>query len=93
MQNSPAEKPDVHSEDFLRSLMRRQLKLDRLRRHLYGRLAGFAAVQLFLPELMATRVFGFTHPVRSRRALFPFVWLDCPGCSFDVRCTEERVKW
>ena len=77
MQNSPAEKPDVHSEDFLRSLMRRQLKLSIICAATFMvALLGLPLFNYFLPELMATRVFGFTLTWFVLGVLFfPFVWL------------------
>ena len=77
MQNSPAEKPDVHSEDFLRSLMRRQLKLSIVCAATFMvALLALPLFNFFLPELMATRVFGFTLTWFVLGVLFfPFVWL------------------
>jgi uncharacterized membrane protein (DUF485 family) len=77
MQDSPREKPDMHSEDFLRSLMRRQLKLSILCAATFMiALLGLPLLNYFLPELMATRVFGFTLTWFVLGVLFfPFVWL------------------
>ncbi len=68
---------DPHSESFLQALMRRQLKLS------IGCAATFMIVLLglplanyFAPELMATRVFGFTLTWFVLGVLFfPFVWI------------------
>lgn len=68
---------DPHSESFLHALMRRQLKLS------IGCAAMFMVVLLglplanyFAPELMATRVFGFTLTWFVLGVLFfPFVWI------------------
>jgi uncharacterized membrane protein (DUF485 family) len=71
------QKFDAHSESFLHSLMRRQLKLS------IGCAATFMIVlfglplaNYFAPELMATRVFGFTVTWLVLGVLFfPFVWV------------------
>ena len=71
------DKVDVHSETFLRSLMRKQLRLS-------VACAGAFLVVLFclplanffLPELMATRVFGFTLSwLILGIGFFPAVWV------------------
>jgi uncharacterized membrane protein (DUF485 family) len=70
-------KYDPHSESFLHALMRRQLKLS------IGCAATFMIVLLglplanyFAPELMATRIFGFTLTWFVLGVLFfPFVWI------------------
>ena len=72
-----AEKPEIHSESFLHSLIRKQLRLS------IGCAAAFLFVLLglplanyFFPELMATRVFGFTVTwLILGVAFFPMVWL------------------
>src|SRR3954454_2511709 len=71
------DKFDPHSEGFLHALMRRQLKLS------IGCAATFMIVLLglplanyFLPDLMATRVFGFTLTWFILGVVFfPFVWV------------------
>src|SRR5947207_2964322 len=71
------DKFDPHSESFLHALMRRQLKLS------IGCAATFMIVlfglplaNYFAPELMATRVFGFTLTWFVLGVLFfPFVWV------------------
>lgn len=75
----PAPSPDdrVHSEEFLRSLMRRQLKLS------IGCAAAFLVVLLGLPianylypQVMATRIAGFTVSWLLLGVLFfPAVWI------------------
>lgn len=70
-------KVDIHSEEFLRLLMRRQLRLS-----VWCALA-FLSVLLILPlanysfpELMAKRVFGFTLTwLILGVAFFPAVWI------------------
>ena len=76
---SPAPTPDdrVHSEAFLRSLMRRQLKLS------IGCAAAFLVVLFGLPianyvwpQQMATRIGGFTLSWLILGVLFfPAVWI------------------
>ncbi len=68
---------DIHSEEFLRLLMKRQLRLS-----VSCALAFMAALlfmplaNYFLPELMATRVLGFTLSWLILGVLFyPLVWI------------------
>ena len=77
MKNSSAEKPDIHSESFLHTLMRRQLKLSVACAVTFLIvLLGMPLANYFLPELMATRVFGFTLSwFILGIAFFPFVWI------------------
>lgn len=58
----PPPPPDaVHSEEFLRLLMRRQLKLSLVCAAAFlVVLLGLPLANYFAPALMATRVFGFT---------------------------------
>ena len=69
--------PDIHSESFLHSLMARQLKLSIACALMFMlALLGLPLVNYFLPELMATRVFGFTLTWFVLGVLFfPFVWI------------------
>ncbi|MFN3409762.1 MAG: DUF485 domain-containing protein [Limisphaerales bacterium] len=70
-------KMDMHSEEFLHSLMRKQLKLS------IGCALAFLVVLLglplanyFAPELMARRVFGFTLTwFLLGIGFFPAVWV------------------
>jgi uncharacterized membrane protein (DUF485 family) len=74
--NASAPAPDIHSESFLHLLMARQLKLS------IGCALAFLVVLLGLPlanycapELMATRVFGFTLTwFILGIGFFPAVW-------------------
>src|SRR5438105_2103995 len=71
------EKADIHSESFLHSLMRRQLRLSILcaAAFLVG-LLGLPLANYFLPDLMAVRIFGFTLTwLILGLAFFPAVWL------------------
>src|SRR5437667_1542357 len=74
--NTP-EKPDVHSESFLHTLMRRQLKLSIACAAMFLiALLGLPLLNYFFPEAMATRVFGFTLTWFILGVLFfPFVWI------------------
>src|SRR3982750_3438073 len=52
---------DIHSEAFLRTLMRRQLRLSMACAATFVvALLGLPLANYFLPELMAKRIFGFT---------------------------------
>jgi len=77
MKPSPPEKFDIHSESFLRNLMRRQLKLSvACAATFMVALLGMPLVNYFFPEAMATRVFGFTLTwFILGIAFFPFVWI------------------
>lgn len=67
----------IHSEEFLRQLMRRQLRLSIACAATFG--GGLLALPLlnyFAPDLMATRVGGFTVSWLILGILFfPFVWV------------------
>src|SRR6266513_4182637 len=71
------DKPDIHSEDFLHTLMRRQLRLSiACAAAFLIALLGLPLLNYFFPELMATRVFGFTLTWFVLGVLFfPFVWI------------------
>ncbi len=73
---TPADKVDIHSEAFLHSLMRRQLKLSIACAGAFlVALLGLPLLNYFFPEAMATRVFGFTLTwFVLGVAFFPFVW-------------------
>ena len=68
---------DIHSEEFLRSLMRKQLRLSvTCAATFLVALLGLPLLNYFFPELMATRVFGFTLTWFLLGVLFfPLVWL------------------
>jgi uncharacterized membrane protein (DUF485 family) len=68
---------DIHSEEFLRTLMRRQLKLSVSCAGVFMlALFGLPLANYFFPELMATRIFGFTLTWLILGVLFfPLVWL------------------
>jgi uncharacterized membrane protein (DUF485 family) len=77
MNQPKAQPPDIHSESFLHSLMTRQLKLSiACALTFLIALLGLPLANYFLPELMATRVFGFTLTWLVLGVLFfPFVWI------------------
>ena len=67
---------DVHSEAFLRRLMRGQLRLSiACAAAFLVALLGLPLVNYFFPELMARRIFGFTLSWFILGVLFfPLVW-------------------
>jgi len=69
--------PDPHSEEFLQQLMRRQLRLSvTCAATFLVALLGLPLANYFLPELMATRVGGFTLSWLVLGVLmFPLVWV------------------
>src|ERR1044071_3720395 len=72
----PLEKMDVHSENFLHSLMRKQLRLSiRCAAAFLVVLLALPLANYFWPERMATRVFGFTLTwLILGVGFFPAVW-------------------
>ena len=73
----PAHDDIVHSESFLRLLMRRQLGLSiACAATFLVALLGLPLLNYFAPALMATRVAGFTLTWLILGVLFfPFVWI------------------
>ena len=69
-------KADIQSEEFLRSLMRKQLRLSvTCAATFLVALLGLPLLNYFFPELMATRIFGFTLTWFLLGVLFfPLVW-------------------
>jgi uncharacterized membrane protein (DUF485 family) len=71
------QQPDIHSEEFLRQLLRRQLRLSIS----IGMVFGLVLILLplfnyYSPELMATRIAGFTLTWLILGVLvFPLVWI------------------
>ena len=76
MQTEPPKKLDMHSEEFLHSLMRKQLKLSiACALAFLIVLLGLPLANYFAPELMATRIFGFTLTwFLLGIGFFPAVW-------------------
>jgi uncharacterized membrane protein (DUF485 family) len=94
MQPIPPAKPDMHSEEFLHSLMRKQLKLSiACALAFLVVLLGLPLANYFAPELMATRVFGFTLTwFLLGIGFFPAVW--CIAYYFirrSIALEEEEV--
>ena len=75
-QPTPPSHDTVHSEEFLRALMRRQLMLSiACAAAFLVVLLGLPLANYFAPQLMATRVFGFTLAWFVLGVLFfPAVW-------------------
>lgn len=85
----------VHSESFLRSLMRRQLRLSVACAGAFlVALLGLPLVNYFAPGLMATRVAGFTLSWLILGVLFfPFVWIiSYAFIKRSIALEEEEVK-
>jgi uncharacterized membrane protein (DUF485 family) len=76
MESPRTEPPDIHSEEFLRSLMRKQLRLSvSCAATFLVALLGLPLLNYFFPEWMARRVFGFTLTWFLLGVLFfPLVW-------------------
>ncbi len=77
MPPTPPHDDVVHSEPFLRSLMRRQLSLSVACAVTFlVVLLGLPLLNYFAPALMATRIGGFTLTWLILGVLFfPFVWI------------------
>ena len=75
-QSKPSPK-DIHSEAFLHELMQRQLRLSAACGAAFLlALLGMPLLNYFLPDLMASRVGGFTLSWLILGILFfPFVWV------------------
>jgi len=73
----PVDPDFIHSEEFLRQLMRRQLRLSIACAATFGGLLlALPLVNYFAPDLMASRVGGFTLSWLILGILFfPFVWV------------------
>src|ERR1041384_6309386 len=91
----PPQKLDMHSEEFLHSLMRKQLKLSITCALAFLLvLLGLPLANYFWPDLMATRFFGFTLTwFLLGITFFPAVW----AISFyfirrSIALEEEEVK-
>ena len=73
---SPNSNADIHSEEFLHRLMRRQLRLSIACAATFVIvLLGLPLLNYFAPELMSKRIGGFTLTWLILGVLFfPFVW-------------------
>ncbi len=92
---TPAHDDVVHSESFLRLLMRRQLGLSiACAATFLVALLGLPLLNYFAPALMATRVAGFTLSWLILGVLFfPFVWIiSYVFIKRSLRLEEEEVK-
>ncbi len=76
MPTLPPPQDTVHSEEFLHALMRRQLKLSVVCATAFlVVLLGLPLANYFAPQLMGTRIFGFTLSWLILGVLFfPAVW-------------------
>ena len=95
MQKQSPDKPDMHSEEFLHSLMRKQLKLSvACALAFLVVLLGLPLANYFFPELMAKRIFGFTLTwFLLGIGFFPAVW--CISFFFirrSIALEDEEVK-
>src|SRR6266850_1981195 len=72
-----SEQTNIHSEAFLRSLMRKQMRLSvACAAAFLIALLGLPLANYFWPEIMARRIFGFTLTwLLLGIAFFPFVWV------------------
>jgi len=85
----------VHSEEFLQTLMHRQLKLSMACAATFlVALIGLPLLNYFAPALMATRVAGFTLTWLILGVLFfPFVWIiSWRFIKQSIALEEEEVK-
>jgi|SRR5579872_4405848 len=76
--NTPeSRKTEIHSEEFLQTLMRRQLRLSIACAAVFlVALLGLPLANYYLPDLMARRVAGFTLTWLILGVLFfPLVWV------------------
>ena len=95
MHNESPKKLDIHSDDFLHSLMRKQLKLSiACAAAFLIVLLGLPLANYFWPELMARRIFGFTLTwFLLGIGIFPAVW--CIAFVFirrSIALEEEEVR-
>jgi len=72
-----SEQTNIQSEAFLRSLMRKQMRLSvACAAAFLIALLGLPLANYFWPEIMARRIFGFTLTwLLLGIAFFPFVWV------------------
>jgi uncharacterized membrane protein (DUF485 family) len=86
---------DIHSDAFLHTLMRRQLRLSIACAATFViALLGLPLANYFLPELMAKRIFGFTLTWMILGVLFfPFVWIiSYTFIKRSIALEEDEVK-
>jgi uncharacterized membrane protein (DUF485 family) len=77
MKTPGANRAELHSEEFLQRLMRRQLKLSVACASCFlVALLGLPLANYFFPEFMAVRLLGFTISWLALGVLFfPLVWV------------------
>lgn len=96
MSHNPLPSSDVvHSESFLRSLMRRQLGLSvACAATFLIALLGLPLLNYFAPALMASRIGGFTLSWLILGVLFfPFVWIiSWVFIKRSIALEEDEVK-
>ena len=88
-------KPDVHSEEFLHSLMRKQLKLSiACALAFLIVLLGLPLANYYAPEFMAQRIFGFTLSwFFLGIGFFPAVWIiSFTFIKRSIALEEEEVR-
>ena len=91
---NPPPKLDMHSQEFLHSLMRKQLKLSiACALAFLVVLLGLPLANYFFPELMAKRIFGFTLTwFLLGIGFFPAVWtISFYFIRRSIRLEEEEV--
>jgi len=91
----PKKKLDMHSEEFLHSLMRKQLKLSIACALAFLLvLFGLPLANYFAPELMARRIFGFTLSwFLLGIGFFPAVWIiSYTFIKRSIALEEEEVR-
>jgi len=95
MQPPSPEKPDIHSEAFLHSLMRKQLKLSiACALSFLLVVLGLPLANYFAPEFMAQRIFGFTLTwFLLGIGFFPAVWaISFYFIKRSIKLEEEEVE-
>jgi uncharacterized membrane protein (DUF485 family) len=96
MHNSkPEKKTDMHSEEFLRELMRKQLKLSiACALSFLLVVLGLPLANYFAPEFMAQRIFGFTLTwFLLGIGFFPAVWvISYYFIKRSIRLEDEEVR-
>lgn len=95
MQPPSPEKPDIHSEGFLHSLMRKQLKLSiACALSFLLVVLGLPLANYFAPEFMAQRIFGFTLTwFLLGIGFFPAVWaISFYFIKRSIKLEEEEVE-
>src|SRR3954467_2569338 len=93
---TPSPDPDIHSEEFLHRLMRRQLRLSiACAAAFVVVLLGLPLANYFLPELMSKRIAGFTLSWLVLGVLFfPFVWaIAWIFIRRSIALEEEESRW